>query len=230
VVIPAAVAPAEAGPADDLARRAAGVVPTHHRPGERPGRDGGTEPRHKSGPAQGAQQGTGQDGAERHCEAGRVNRHHSAQEFLPDLLARASHVAVEGFAAALRERGVSLPVWRVMAALSARPGESVTRLAEVCLLQQPTTTKLLDRMARDGLVARVPDARDRRIVRVALTPEGEAMAAGLLALAGRHEAEVLARHPQADAVKPVLRDIVARFGSTPQPVRGEEDDRDEEDA
>jgi DNA-binding MarR family transcriptional regulator len=125
---------------------------------------------------------------------------------------------------------VSLPVWRVMAALSARPGETVTGLAEACLLQQPTTTKLLDRMARDGLVARVPDARDRRIVRVALTPEGEAMAAGLLALAGRHEAEVLARHPQADAVKPVLRDIVARFGSTPQPVRGEEDDRDEEDA
>ncbi len=79
---------------------------------------------------------------------------HPAQEFLPDLLARASHALPRGFAAELRKRGVSLPVWRVLAALLAHPGETVTRLAEACLLQQPTMAKLLDRMVRDGRVAR----------------------------------------------------------------------------
>ena len=137
---------------------------------------------------------------------------------LADLLAHAALVVAQGFAEVLRRRGASLPVWRVLAALRARPGLTVTGLAEACLLQQPTMTKLLDRMARDGLVTRAPDARDRRIVRVALTPEGEAKAAELVAAAERYEAGVLARHPQAAGIKAVLRDIVASPG--PAPRRG----------
>ena len=147
--------------------------------------------------------------------------HGPAERLLADLLAHAAQVLVQGFAEQLRRHGVSLPVWRVLAALSARPGETVTGLAEACLLQQPTMTKLLDRMARDGLVARAPDARDRRVVRVALTPEGEAKAAELVAAAERYEAEVLARHPQAEGIKAVLQSIIARSGP-PTHVRGEE--------
>ena len=156
--------------------------------------------------------------------------HGPAERLLADLLARASQVVVQGFAAELRKCGVSLPVWRVLAALLARPGETVTGLAEACLLQQPTMTKLLDRMAREGLVTRAPDARDRRVVRVALTPEGEAKAAELLAAAERHEAEVLARHPQAEGTKAVLRDIIARPGPAPPHARGGGGASGEEDA
>jgi MarR family transcriptional regulator, organic hydroperoxide resistance regulator len=129
--------------------------------------------------------------------------------FLTDLLACTSHVLTQGFAKVLRERGVSLPVWRVMAALLARPGETVSGLAETCLLQQPTMTKLLDRMTRDGLVARSHDPRDRRVVHIMLTPVGQARAAELTAESARYEAKVLARHPQAEGIKPVLRDIIA---------------------
>jgi len=148
-----------------------------------------------------------------------------AQEFLPDLLARAAHALIQGFAEELRARGVSLPVWRVLAALLARPGETVTGLAEASLLQQPTTTKLLDRMVHDGLVTRAQDARDRRVVRVALTPEGEAKAAELVAVAETYEAEVLARHPQAEGIKDVLRDLIARSGPAPRHGGGGEGGR-----
>ena len=134
---------------------------------------------------------------------------------------RASHALVQGFAEELRRRGTGLPVWRVLAALHASPGRTVTGLAEACLLQQPTMTKLLDRMVRDGLVTRAPDARDRRVVRVALAPEGEAKAAELTAAAERYEAEVLARHPQAEGIKAVLRDILAGSGPAPHVRRGE---------
>ena len=143
---------------------------------------------------------------------------------MPDLLARAAHVAVQGFAEELRQRGAGLPVWRVLAALLARPGETVSGLAEACLLQQPTMTKLLDRMVRDGLVTRSQDARDRRVLRVALTPEGEAKAAELMAAAERHEAEVLARHPQAEGMRAALRDIIARSGPARRHARGAEED------
>ncbi len=144
-----------------------------------------------------------------------------AQEFLPDLLARAAHVLIQDFATELRQRGVSLPVWRVLAALVAHPGETVTGLAEACLLQQPTMTKLLDRMVRDGLVTRAPDARDRRVTRVTLTPRGKTLAAELVTLAERYEAEVLARHPRAGGIKEVLRDIIAGSGPTRHARDGE---------
>ena len=107
---------------------------------------------------------------------------------------------------------------------------AVTGLAEACLLQQPTMTKLLDRMVRDGLVTREQDARDRRVVHVALTPEGEAKAAELVAAAERYEAEVLARHPRAEGIKPVLRDIIARSGLAAPHARDGEGGQGEEGA
>lgn len=133
-------------------------------------------------------------------------------DYLLYLLARASHVVSAEFHGILRRAGVAVPVWRVLATLSGSPGETVSGLADSCLLQQPTMTKLLDRMVRDGLVKRLPDARDRRVVRIQMTPRGEAVVNELLEGAKKHEAEVLARHPELDsmAVKDLLRGMIAR--------------------
>lgn len=133
-------------------------------------------------------------------------------DYLLYLLARASHLISTEFHEQLRRRGIGVPVWRVLASLVGSPGETVTGLAETCLLQQPTMTKLLDRMVRDGLVSRNQDARDRRVVRVALTPQGEQIATELVQAARQHEQEVLARHPEAEAMalKDLLRSIVIR--------------------
>jgi len=138
------------------------------------------------------------------------------QRFIDDyllyLLARASHLISAEFHDQLRRRGISVPVWRVLASLVGSGGETVTGLAETCLLQQPTMTKLLDRMVRDGLVKRMQDTKDRRVVRVALTTRGEVTATELVELAKAHEADVLARHPEAEAlaIKNLLRAIIAR--------------------
>lgn len=133
-------------------------------------------------------------------------------DYLLYLLARASHLISSEFHDQLRRRGIGVPVWRVLASLVGSSGETVTGLAETCLLQQPTMTKLLDRMVRDGLVKRTQDARDRRVVRVALTTRGEVLASELVQAARQHEAEVLARHPEAEAmaIKDLLRAIVGR--------------------
>ncbi|MBD0273846.1 MAG: MarR family transcriptional regulator [Acetobacteraceae bacterium] len=132
--------------------------------------------------------------------------------YLLYLLARVSHVLSSEFHQQLRRRGVGVPVWRVLASLSGSKGETVTGLAEVCLLQQPTMTKLLDRMVRDGLVTRSQDTRDRRVVRVALTPKGEALAEELTAAARQHEASVLARYPEMGTtdIKALLRSVLER--------------------
>lgn len=138
-------------------------------------------------------------------------------DYLLYLLARASYVISAEFHERLRGRGVSVPVWRVLASLvGSDSGETVTGLADLCLLQQPTMTKLLDRMVRDGLVDRAMDGRDRRVVRVRLTASGSELVAQLTAAARRHEAEVFERHPEAAsaALKALLRAILDRDGKT----------------
>jgi MarR family transcriptional regulator, organic hydroperoxide resistance regulator len=142
----------------------------------------------------------------------RIGTGNFVEDYLLYLLARVSHVLSGEFHNQLRRRSVSVPVWRVLASLSGSKGETVTGLAEVCLLQQPTMTKLLDRMVRDGLVTRTQDARDRRVVRVALTARGESLAAELIAAARQHEATVLARFPELEAMnlKAALRTVLER--------------------
>jgi len=138
--------------------------------------------------------------------------HRFIDDYLLYLMARASHLISAEFHEQLRRRGIGVPVWRVLASLVGSTGETVTGLAEACLLQQPTMTKLLDRMVRDGLVKRSQDTRDRRVVRVVLTARGEMVASDLVQAAKVHEAEVLARHPEAEAmaIKSLLRAIVSR--------------------
>lgn len=133
-------------------------------------------------------------------------------DYLLYLLARGSHALSTEFHAKLRKEGVSVPVWRVLATLSGSPGETVTGLAESCLLQQPTMTKLLDRMVRDGIVKRMPDARDRRVVRIQMLPRGEHMVKNLLVSAKAHEAELLARFPMIDRLqlKQLLRAMMVK--------------------
>lgn len=142
--------------------------------------------------------------------------------YLLYLLARTSHVVSAEFHQRLRGRGVSVPVWRVLASLSGSSiGETVSGLADLCLLQQPTMTKLLDRMVRDGLVKRAPDERDRRIVRIRPTASGTALLADLLVLARTHEAEVLTRHAGVEplALKALLRSMLARHESAHRRTR-----------
>lgn len=142
----------------------------------------------------------------------RVGTGDFVEEYLLYLLSRVSHVLSSEFHGQLRRRSVGVPVWRVLASLSGSKGETVTGLAEVCLLQQPTMTKLLDRMVRDDLVTRSQDARDRRVVRVVLTKKGEELATDLIAAARRHEAAVLSRFPEMEALdlKAVLRSVLER--------------------
>lgn len=133
-------------------------------------------------------------------------------DYLLYLMARASHNLSSEFHGTLRRAGVSVPVWRVLATLSGATPETVTGLAEASLLQQPTMTKLLDRMVRDGLVHRLPDARDRRVVRIEATPRGHEVVAELLVAARQHEAQILARFPQMDpiALKRLLRAMMTK--------------------
>src|SRR4051812_32267273 len=130
-----------------------------------------------------------------------------SSDYLPLLLARAA-AAVSGKGRPPHRLDATEPVGRVLAVLCDVPDATVGHLAETCYMLQPTMTKLLNEMERNGLLQRHRDARDMRVVRIALTSKGETEAADLLLAARRHEAKLLAQHPRARAIKDVLRDLL----------------------
>jgi MarR family transcriptional regulator, organic hydroperoxide resistance regulator len=136
------------------------------------------------------------------------------EDYLLYLLARASAGASAEFHAVVKRRGLAVVEWRVLGALEGGR-RTVGELAAMTLVQQPTLTKIVDRMAAEGLVARRPDAHDGRRVYVEATAKGAALAADLIRLARRHEAEVLKGYSrdEAAALKRALRTLILRTGA-----------------
>ena len=127
------------------------------------------------------------------ARASRVEKSGSfAESYLSYLLSRASHTVASGFHAKLKTWNLSVPEYRVLFCLTGADGLGVGDLAAMAIMAQPRMTKVLDRMERDGLIGRHPDASDRRRVLIHLTAAGRARAAPVLRAAKAHEARLLA--------------------------------------
>lgn len=139
------------------------------------------------------------------------------EDYLLFLLAAASASASAGFHAIVRQNGLRVPEWRVLACLHDRDGQMVTRLAALALMEQSAMTRVVERMEERGLVTRRSDPRDRRRVRVFLAPEGRTLLEPLLKLAREQEAQILACLPpeQCRALKPMLASLLAALPGNP---------------
>ena len=110
--------------------------------------------------------------------------------YLPYLLARASYLISGEFHATLEKERIPVMHWRVLCSLVEAP-MSVSELADIVIAKQPTMSKLLARMEKQGLIGRDSDPADGRGVVVSITPAGKRLVQPLVRLAKRHEASVL---------------------------------------
>jgi MarR family transcriptional regulator for hemolysin len=69
-----------------------------------------------------------------------------------------------------RQFGISRAQWAVLLRLDRSEGLKQSELAEILDLQPITLTRLLDRLAANGLIERRADPNDRRANRLYLTP------------------------------------------------------------
>jgi flavin reductase (DIM6/NTAB) family NADH-FMN oxidoreductase RutF/DNA-binding MarR family transcriptional regulator len=138
------------------------------------------------------------------------------EEYLPFLLARAGHHVAGGFNRQLQRRGLGLLSWRVLAALSSRDDWTIGELSAASLAKQPTISKLIDRLVRQGIVGRRIDPADARRVLVSLTPRGHADIAPVLQDAAAFNLSLLTDYPPEtlSSLKRLLRDIIARHPAT----------------
>lgn len=144
-----------------------------------------SEPRNypRSRPPAGSRRSAGEDAAD---ETARF-----VDGYLPALLAQAHDLIASEFHAVAADHGLQPSEWRVLATLASGAPMSISRLAQIVVMKQPTVTRVLDRMEVTGHLRRVPHGEDRRITLVGITPAGKVLAARLVALARAHEAEVL---------------------------------------
>lgn len=132
-------------------------------------------------------------------------------DYLLYLLARASSQASAQFHNIVKARGLTVADWRVLGMLSSGPA-TIGELVVASLFQQPTLTKIVDRMAGSGFVRRTTDPKDGRRVQVSLTATGRALADELVPLAKEHEQMVLGAYTpeEARALKTALKTLIER--------------------
>jgi DNA-binding MarR family transcriptional regulator len=132
--------------------------------------------------------------------------------YLSYLLSAASERVSREFHRQLRPYGLSVHKWRVLATLSDGDALSVGDLARIVLMQQPTLTKLVARMAQGGFLSLRTDPADRRRTLVRIAEPGRRKVNPLLARAKAHERACLASYSATEVakVKRILKDLLRR--------------------
>lgn len=117
--------------------------------------------------------------------------------------------------AAFAASGIEGWEFDVLSALRRAGGKGVSAgaLVHQTLVTSGTMTTRIDKMAARGLVTRARDPRDRRAVRIALSPAGEAAVDQAMERLVAAEREILAPLPAASraALASTLRELLAGF-------------------
>jgi DNA-binding MarR family transcriptional regulator len=108
-------------------------------------------------------------------------------QYFPYLLNRAGARIAAAFSAELVAFGMTLPAWRVLAALLDATSMKMGEIAHLTAIEVSTLTRIVDGMEAQGLVRRRRDPADARVVWVEASARGRATARKIVPLALRYE-------------------------------------------
>ena len=112
--------------------------------------------------------------------------------YLPYLVNRVGVRLATAFSEALRQHGLTLQMWRVLAALDHQDSQRIGALASATSIDVSTLSRLIGTMEHKGLVTRERgNGGDARVVTVHATERARAITASLIPLAQRYEAVAL---------------------------------------
>jgi DNA-binding MarR family transcriptional regulator len=128
-------------------------------------------------------------------------------DYLPYLLNRAGARIADAFGKVTRQHGITLQMWRVLAALHEQDGQSVGSLAQHTSIEISTLSRLLDQMQKKRLLLRRRDGQDQRSVTIHRTGAAETITGKLIPIALGYERKALIGLSQGEekALKAVLR-------------------------
>ena len=116
--------------------------------------------------------------------------------FLPYRAARLATALSRALAAQYEQRyDISVAEWRVLVHLTQQTEISVRDIFTRVDMDRARVTRAVQRLAARGYVSKLVNQDDRRLVKLALTKSGMALASELSALAASFEAEIMAALP-----------------------------------
>lgn len=95
-----------------------------------------------------------------------------------------------------KEHRLSVPEWRVMVHLARFPSASVRDIQSFVNLEKPRVSRAVARLERNGLVTKLKDTTDARLVEISLTDRGEQVLADIVPKATAFEQRLLDAVPE----------------------------------
>ncbi|MFZ5691903.1 MAG: MarR family winged helix-turn-helix transcriptional regulator [Pseudomonadota bacterium] len=135
--------------------------------------------------------------------------HLDLSEYLPYLVNRVGAGFVAGYEKYLAEHGLSIAMWRVLAALSTGDKHRQIDVSEITSIDVSTISRLITRLVNLGLVTRTRSDTNNREVSVELSPKGRTMVNRLIPRARELEGEAVAGIPAADLA--ITRETLRRM-------------------
>jgi len=129
--------------------------------------------------------------------------------YLPYLINRAGVSLAVRFSSSLREAGITLQDWRVLAALRERDGQRLTELAQRTSIEVSTLSRLVGSLESAGLVSRNRDTDDARAIAIRLTAKGDQVTIALTPAAQQLEAKAMAGLSEAEIAQ--LKSLLERI-------------------
>lgn len=109
------------------------------------------------------------------------------QNFVPYLIYRITNQLTRRIRGRLRKSGINITRWRVLAVLKAHGELSLGRIVELTVMEQPSVSRVVAQLEREGLVRREMSMEDSRFVNVSLTRGGDKAFQNVYPTAQKHQ-------------------------------------------
>ena len=112
-------------------------------------------------------------------------------KFVPYLIYRITGQLNRNLRRRLRRSGINIARWRVLAVLQDNGRMNMGQIADRTIIEQPTVSRIVDQLEREGLAFREICDEDSRFVQVMLTQAGEEAFREIYPTASRNQEQAL---------------------------------------
>ncbi len=116
---------------------------------------------------------------------------HWLGKFVPYLIYRITSQLNQALRKSLKRSGINLARWRVLAVLKDNGRMNISQIVARTLIEQPTVSRIVDQLEREGLAFREICDEDSRFVQVMLTEAGEQAFKEIYPTATKHQEQGL---------------------------------------
>jgi DNA-binding MarR family transcriptional regulator len=119
------------------------------------------------------------------------NGNHWLESYVPYLFYSITGQHNRNLRKRLKHSGINIARWRVLSVLKDHGKMNISQIVESTIIEQPTVSRIVDQLEREGLAVRESGDKDLRFVQVMLSPAGKQVFDEIYPTALEHQAQAL---------------------------------------